>query len=145
MVDDELKSVSTQVLKKLDASGIKALKNDIDAFIKQCAEWKVPVREISGMAYREFAKRSGKKVTFEKSSALMKIGSIASEGNWIDLEAKAVQLWDPKSDSMAQTGLLADGTGTTKFVIWKKSGLPPLEEGKSYLIKGAVTKEYKGK
>lgn len=140
------KEIVDSVLKRLDAAGVKALSNDVKAFVDKCVdEWHVPLPEVQGLAYREFCKRAGKKPTYEKSSASMKIGSIAAEGNWIDLEVKVTQLWDPNSESMAQTGLLADETGTTKFVIWKKSGLPLLEEGISYFLKGVVTKEYRGK
>jgi replication factor A1 len=141
-----INEIVDSTMKRLDEANVKALSKDVTAFAEKCAnDWHVPLNEIPGLAYREFCKRAGKKPTYERSSALVKIGSIAVEGNWVDLEAKVIQLWDPNSDSMAQTGLLADGSGATKFVIWKRSGLPLLEDGKSYLIKGAVTKEYQGK
>jgi replication factor A1 len=140
------KEIIESVLKRLDAAGVKALSKDVKASVEKCVdEWHVPLSEVQGIVYRDFCKRAGKKPTFEKSSALMKIGSIVAEGNWIDLEAKVVQLWSPNAESMSQTGLLADGSGTTKFVVWKKSNLPLLEEGKSYLLKGVVTKEYQGR
>lgn len=50
-----------------------------------------------------------------------------------------IQLWDSTSDKITQSGLIGDETGVIKFTIWRTSGALPLEEGKSYEIKSAVT------
>ncbi|MDD5614926.1 MAG: replication factor A [Candidatus Methanoperedens sp.] len=75
------------------------------------------------------------------------IGDIKTEdGNWISLEAKVVQLWESNSDKVSQTGLIGDGTGTTKFTIFAKGAEehPVLVEGKSYLFNNVVTSVYQG-
>jgi replication factor A1 len=64
---------------------------------------------------------------------------------WVDVRAEVVQLWEPRSDSIAQVGLLADESGTVKFVSWTKSNLQELEEGEAYLLENVVTDEYEGK
>jgi len=64
---------------------------------------------------------------------------------WIDLTAKVIELWDPRSDSVAQVGLLGDPTGTIKFTKWAKSDLPALEEGSVYELRNVVTDEYQGR
>lgn len=78
------------------------------------------------------------------SVAKNKINDLSQEGEWISIRTKVLQLWDPNSDSINQVGLLGDESGKIKFVSWKKAALPELEEGKSYLIKGAVVDSWNG-
>jgi replication factor A1 len=63
---------------------------------------------------------------------------------WIDITAKVVELWEPRSDSIAQVGLLGDDTGRIKFTSWAKSDLPTLENGDVYHFGNVVTDEYQG-
>lgn len=64
---------------------------------------------------------------------------------WIDMTAKVVELWEPRSDSVAQVGLLGDESGTIKFTKWATSDLPELKEGKVYRLGNLVTDEYQGR
>jgi replication factor A1 len=64
---------------------------------------------------------------------------------WINITAKVVELWEPRSDAVAQVGLLGDETGTIKFTKWSKSDLPTLEEGEVYDLRNVVTDEYQGR
>lgn len=66
------------------------------------------------------------------------ISDLNKKGEWVSLEVKVVKLWDPKSDVIAQSGIVADETGEINFVSWKKSKLLEVEQGKSYLIQSAV-------
>jgi replication factor A1 len=72
------------------------------------------------------------------------LGSIDTPEEWIDITAKVVDLWEPRSDSIAQVGLLGDETGRTKFTSWAKSDLPTIEEGEVYHLGNVVTDEYQG-
>jgi replication factor A1 len=72
------------------------------------------------------------------------LNTIDTAEEWIDITAKVVELWEPRSDSIAQVGLLGDNTGTIKFTSWTKSELPTLEEGAVYHIGNVVTDEYQG-
>jgi len=63
----------------------------------------------------------------------------------VDLEAKVLDLWDPATEAISQTGLIGDGSGSMKFVKWTKSELPNLELGKSYLLRNLVTDEFQGR
>ncbi|WP_436936554.1 replication factor A [Halovenus marina] len=72
------------------------------------------------------------------------IGDIDEPDEWIDVTAKVVDLWEPRSESIGQVGLLGDETGTIRFVKWKKSGLPELQEGEVYYLESIVTDEYEG-
>jgi replication factor A1 len=64
---------------------------------------------------------------------------------WVDMTATVVELWEPRSDSIAQVGLLGDESGTIKFTKWAKSDLSELEEGAVYRLGNLVTDEYEGR
>ena len=72
------------------------------------------------------------------------VGSIETAEEWVDITTKVVQLWEPRSDSIAQVGLLGDETGRIKFTSWAKSDLPTLEESAVYHLGNVVTDEYQG-
>jgi replication factor A1 len=61
------------------------------------------------------------------------------------VRAKVVQEWEVTHERMFQSGLLADESGTIKFVIWREEGVERLEEGKVYNIFYAQVDEYNGR
>ncbi len=79
------------------------------------------------------------------ASNVRTIESLDKADEWVSVKVKVIQLWDPNSDSMSQVGLLGDETSKIKFVSWKKSNLPLLEEGKNYLIQGVIVDSWNGK
>jgi replication factor A1 len=72
------------------------------------------------------------------------VADIDAPEEWLDVTAKVVDLWEPRSDAVAQVGLLGDETGTIKFTKWSKSDLPELDEGGVYDLRNVVTDEYQG-
>ncbi len=78
-------------------------------------------------------------------AADVRAAELTEAGRWVNIKAKVLQLWEPRTPSMSQTGLLGDESGTVKFVSWAKSGLPKVEEGKSYQFRNAVTDSYQGR
>ena len=72
------------------------------------------------------------------------LDSIETAEEWIDITAKVVELWEPRSDAIGQVGLLGDETGRIKFTAWAKSDLPTLEDGEVYHLGNVVTDEYEG-
>ena len=74
----------------------------------------------------------------------VKAAEIDQDEQWIDLQVTVADLWEPRSDAVAQVGLLGDESGTTKFVAFETSDLPKLEEGTSYALGNVVTDEYEG-
>lgn len=85
-------------------------------------------------------------VEYQGDTVEAKIADITEVGQWLNVEAKCVQLFDPSSDSIAQTGLLSDETGTMKFTKWAKANLKEkFEEGKSYRIENVIADEYNGR
>ena len=77
-------------------------------------------------------------------NASVGLAEIDQDEQWLYVTAKVVELWEARSDSVAQVGLLGDETGTTKFVAFETSDLPELEEGKVYRLENLVTDEYQG-
>ncbi|MGN8217965.1 replication protein A [Halococcus morrhuae DSM 1307] len=73
------------------------------------------------------------------------IAEIDTPEEWVDLTAKVSQLWEPRSESIAQVGLLGDPSGTIKFTKWATSDLPELDEGGVYRLENLVTDEYEGR
>lgn len=78
------------------------------------------------------------------SPSVVNIGEIDEPDEWVSIEGEVVELWDPNHESIAQTGLIADKTGTVKFTSWQKSDLPDVEMGETYRFKTVVTGEYEG-
>jgi len=109
-------------------------------------EYKVPTSEArrsvintyldeAGMDRDQFGGGGNERLTVEE---------IDAAEQWIDLKAKVVDLWDARSDAVAQVGLLGDETGRIKFTKWSKSDLPELDEGEVYDLRNVVTDEYQG-
>jgi replication factor A1 len=73
------------------------------------------------------------------------VADVDEPEQWVDVTAKVVELWEPRSDAVAQVGLLGDESGTIKFTKWAKSDLPELEEGAVYDLRNVVTDEYQGR
>jgi replication factor A1 len=73
------------------------------------------------------------------------VGDVDADEQWIDVTVKLVELWEPRSDSISQVGLLGDESGTIKFVAFETSDLPELEEGSVYRLENVVTDEYEGR
>ncbi len=75
---------------------------------------------------------------------LVRVNDIDEDEQWIDLRVKLVDLWEPRSDSISQVGLLGDESGRIKFVAFETSDLAELTEGQSYELSNVVTDEYEG-
>ena len=72
------------------------------------------------------------------------VNDIDEDEQWVDLRVELVDLWEPRSDSISQVGLLGDESGTIKFVAFETSDLPELTEGQAYELSNVVTDEYEG-
>jgi replication factor A1 len=62
-----------------------------------------------------------------------------------NVRVKVIQEWETTHDRMLQSGLLADETGTVKFVIWQEEGKEKLTPGKVYSIFHALVDEFNGR
>ncbi|MBI4362868.1 MAG: replication protein A [Euryarchaeota archaeon] len=115
---------------------------------KMVNEYRVPEAEARRSILNLFSSRPGGSAgprAAPAPAADVKIKDISAAGQWVNLRAKVIQLWEPRSASQSQVGLLGDETGTMKFVAWAKSGLPKMEEGRSYELRNLVTDAYQGR
>lgn len=71
------------------------------------------------------------------------IGDLSGDGNAVTVEATVDQLWDARSDAVAQVGLIGDPSGRVKFTAFDHD-LPTLEEGQSYRFENVLTDIYDG-
>ncbi|WP_254762931.1 replication factor A [Natrinema marinum] len=110
-------------------------------------EYKVPIDEARRSVTNHYLEEAGleREDLAGGDSESATVEDVDEPEQWIDLTAKVIELWDPRSDSVAQVGLLGDPTGTIKFTKWAKSDLPALEEGKVYELRNVVTDEYQGR
>jgi replication factor A1 len=143
-----MKDKVEQILSRLRDQGVEVPEAEVEARLRMLLDkFRVPEGEARRSVLNYFLKEHG--VTpakgFSKESSKVKVAEVKEPNRWIDLGAKVVQLWEPTTDAISQTGLLGDETGRIKFTKWSRDNLPKLQEGKSYLIKSAVTDEFQGK
>ncbi|WP_255168981.1 replication factor A [Natrononativus amylolyticus] len=110
-------------------------------------EYKVPIDEARRSVTNHYLEEAGleREDIARGGSEAAQVEEIDEPEQWVDLTAKVIELWEPRSDSIAQVGLLGDPTGTIKFTKWAKSDLPSLEEGGVYDLRNVVTDEYQGR
>jgi len=110
-------------------------------------EYKVPVDEARRSVENHYLDEAGldrDDLAGGGGNETVQVEDVDEPEQWVDLTAKVVELWEPRSDSVGQVGLLGDPTGTIKFTKWAKSDLANLEEGKTYRLGNVVTDEYEG-
>ncbi|MHC1632089.1 MAG: replication protein A [Methanotrichaceae archaeon] len=143
-----MKKLVDQILARLRDQGVEVAADDIEKRLQRLiVTFNVPENEARRSVEFYFLKEHGimPTTTFFKRGELVKVAEIKVPGHWVDLEVKVLDLWEPASDAISQTGLVGDETGLIKFVKWAKSDLPDMEEGQSYRIKNVVTDEYQGR
>lgn len=130
--------------------GIDVPKEDIESRLDELiTKFKVPSNEAQRSVTNYFLKKySIPKNEFYMRQAepqLTKVVDLLENGQWANLKAKVVQLWENTHESISQVGLLGDETGIIKFTEWKNAELPKLEQGESYLFRSIVVGEYNGR
>lgn len=110
------------------------------------SEYKIPAEEARRSVTNHYLDEAGleRNSLGGDSNSEVELTEIDAAEQWVDLTVKLVDLWEPRSDSIAQVGLLGDPSGTLKFTKWAKSELPELEEGGVYRLENVVTDEYQG-
>ncbi len=142
-----VKELAKEMRKKFSELGAdvpqKEIESKLDLLVNQ---YRVPEEEARRTVFNQYVRDLKLQRGPQGSdSPLTKIKDITSDGRWISLKAKVVQLWENEKASIAQIGLLGDDTGTIKFVAWAKADLPLVEEGKSYIFKNLVTDSWQGR
>jgi len=109
-------------------------------------EYRVPLDEASRSVTNSYLEDAGmeRDELGRGGSEEVLVNDIDEDEQWVDLRVTLVDLWEPRSDSISQVGLLGDESGTIKFVAFETSDLPELTEGQSYELTNVVTDEYEG-
>ena len=125
---------------------VELTQSDIEAKLTTLVEeYRVPLDEASRSVRNSLTEETDvEQEDFSGGNQSVNVGEIDEAEQWVDLTAKVVQLWEPRSDSIGQVGLLGDETGRLKFTAWATSDLPTLSEGSVYQLENVVTDEYEG-
>ncbi len=129
---------------RFKTAGIEVDRNKIRDKLNHLVGYKVPLNEVSRTVITSLRKEY--KLPFEAfkpgSAGLVSIATIKEDNKWFTVKGKVLQLWDPRSDSISQTGLIGDDSGVIRFTIFAKSadklGIT-LEEGESYEFRNVVS------
>jgi replication factor A1 len=141
-----MKELVDQIKARLRDQKIDVPDEEIASRLKKLIEdFRVPEGEARRSVLNYFFKEHGIVPQVRAGSEKLRIAEIKEPGRWVDLEVKVLDLWEPAAETISQTGLVGDGSGSMKFVKWTKSDLPNLELGKSYLLKKVVTDEFQGR
>ncbi|PWR70157.1 hypothetical protein [Methanospirillum lacunae] len=63
-------------------------------------------------------------------------------GDWATIEGVVTVLFESRSPSVAQSGILADQSGSIRFTVWAKAQAPALELGEWYRFESAAVDEF---
>ena len=108
-------------------------------------EYQVPMDEARRSVISNYLDETGADPDdLQSGNQEVDLADIDEADQWVDVTAKVVELWEPRSDAIGQVGLLGDETGTIKFTAWAKSDLPELHEDRVYRLGNVVTDEYQG-
>ena len=109
-------------------------------------EYRVPLDEARRSVTNSYLEDAGmeRDELGRGGSESVLVDEIDEDEQWVDLRVELVDLWEPRSDSISQVGLLGDESGTIKFVAFETSDLPELTEGQAYELSNVVTDEYEG-
>ncbi|MDD4162908.1 MAG: replication protein A [Methanothrix sp.] len=141
-----MKEMVDQIKARLRDQKIEVPDEDIESRLKKLiVDFRVPEGEARRSVLNYFFKEHGIVPQVRGGSEKVKIADIKEAGKWVDLEIKVLDLWEPASETISQTGLVGDKTGSMKFVKWAKSELPNLELGHSYILKNVVTDEFQSR
>jgi ssDNA-binding replication factor A large subunit len=147
MTETDLRTHATEIHEqfadRLDIS-VEEVHERLETLVE---DYKVPVDEARRSVTNTYLDEAGmdREDLVGGGNEVKQIRDIDTAEEWIDVTAKVVDLWDTRSDAVAQVGLLGDETGTVKFTKWSKSDLRELDEGAVYQLRNVVTDEYEGR
>jgi len=136
--------IHEQFSDQLDVT-VEEIEERLDTLVN---EYKVPVSEARRSVTNTYLDEAGMErddLGGGGGNEQVQLADVDAPEEWVDVTAKVVELWEPRSDAVAQVGLLGDETGTIKFTKWSKSDLPTLDEGGVYHLRNVVTDEYQGR
>ncbi|MDD2439279.1 MAG: replication protein A [Methanosarcinaceae archaeon] len=145
-----MKQIAESIKDRFFKLGVDVPLEDIENRLSELiTKFKVPENEAQRSVVNYFLKKysipKNEYYARQAEARLCKLSDLSEAGQWTDVKVKVIQLWDKTHESIAQVGLIGDETGVIKFTKWLNAGLPELEQGKSYLLKGVLISEYNGR
>jgi replication factor A1 len=123
-----VKEIAKEIRKKFSELGAdvpqKEIESKLDLLVNQ---YKVPEEEARRTVFNQYVRDLKLHRTSSGDSPLTKVKDITSDGRWISMKARVVQLWENEKPSISQIGLLGD------------------ETGKSYIFNNLVTDSWQGR
>lgn len=145
MPDPDLDDLAAEIQDQLP-DDVEAPTDEIKGSLSTLVgEYSVPEDEARRSVINSYLDESESDLDELSGNDKVDIEEIDEAGDWVDLTAKVVELWDPRSDAIGQVGLLGDETGRIKFTAWAKSDLPEVAEGDVVRLSNVVTDEYEGR
>ena len=143
----ELRTHAAEITEQF-SDHVDVTEDEVESKLQQLVEeYQVPLDEATRSVRNSYLEEAGIErddISGGGGNERVLVNDIDQDEQWVDLRVKLVDLWDPRSDSISQVGLLGDESGTIKFVAFKTSELEKLAEGKSYELSNVVTDEYEG-
>lgn len=139
-IDDEIENIYSH----FKSAGIELDRNKIRDKLNYLLSYKVPLNEAVRTV--TISLRRDHNLPFESfkpgNVSVVPIALIKEDNRWVTVRGKVLQLWDPRSASISQTGLIGDDSGVIRFTIFAKSAEKldiKLEEGESYEFRNVVS------
>ena len=145
----ELKEIADRISEKFAAAGHPIDRAKLEERIYRFVdEFSVPPAEAERSIMSDYARMFGMELPSstpakKNNNELTPVAEIQAE-QWVTIEGQVVTLFPSRSPSIAQSGIIADGTGSIRFVIWANDNAPAVEQKKWYRFESAVADEYNG-
>ncbi len=95
-------------------TGVLVSPDEIQEKIDEFSRFKVPDFEVWRAVVRHFMKEKGMK-PHDSNECILDV----SDGKWIDIQVKVMDVWKNKSDSIPQAGIVCDGSMPINFFVWE--------------------------
>lgn len=150
MQKQEIKAVSQAAVNEFAKQGVKIKTADYEEHMRRLIEdFAVSPSMAAQATKKHYATEYDVKVEGDagrRTNPTVKVEEIDTDGAWVNIEVKCIDIWENRSEKMKQVGLVGDETGKTKFVIWESAeGVEPMVQDVVYLIENVVINEYQGK
>ena len=122
MTDHDLQAEAADLHEQLPPTANLSQDEIEDKLSTLVGEYQVPLDEARRSVRNSLTEETdAEQGDFNGQDQAAAVEDIDDDEQWVDLTAKVVELWEPRSDSIAQVGLLGDETGRIKFTAWATS------------------------